>query len=70
MANVDVVIIGAGLTGSMTARSLAARDQSVVVLEAREPGHSGGSSHGSSRGYRRGQTTEKFGVMADHAYRL
>jgi monomeric sarcosine oxidase len=70
MTNIDVVIIGAGLTGSMTARSLAARDQSVIVLEARKLGHSAGSSHGSSRGYRRGQTTEKYSVMADQAYRL
>jgi monomeric sarcosine oxidase len=70
MTDTDVVIIGAGLTGSMTARSLAARDQSVVVLEARGLGHSAGSSHGSSRGYRRGQTTEKYNLMADQAYRL
>jgi monomeric sarcosine oxidase len=70
VTNIDAVVIGAGLTGSMTARSLAARDQSVVVLEARELGHSAGSSHGSSRGYRRGQTTQMYSIMADRAYRL
>jgi monomeric sarcosine oxidase len=60
----DVVVIGAGLTGSMVARSIAARGRSVLVLEAYEPGHAGGSSHGSSRGFRRGQTSSRLAGMA------
>jgi sarcosine oxidase len=60
----DVVVIGAGLTGSMAAPSIAARGRSVLVLEAHEPGHSGGSSHGSSRGFRRGQTSPRLAGMA------
>ena len=49
----DVVIIGAGLAGSATARALAGRGRSVVLLEAFQPGHRRGSSHGSARIFRR-----------------
>src|ERR1700751_5556091 len=49
----DVVVIGAGLAGSATARALARRGRSVVLLEAFQPGHRRGSSHGSARIFRR-----------------
>lgn len=70
MNEFDVVVIGAGLTGSMTARALAQRGSSVLVLEARELGHAAGSSHGSSRGYRRGQSNPKLAEMAARSYHL
>lgn len=70
MDRFEVVVIGGGLTGSMTARALAQRGRSVLVLEARELGHAAGSSHGSSRGYRRGQTSPKYSAMAAHSYEL
>jgi len=49
----DVVVIGAGLAGSATARALARRGRSVVLVEAYQPGHRQGSSHGSARIFRR-----------------
>ena len=49
----DVVIVGAGLAGSASARALAGRGRSVVLVEAFEPGHRRGSSHGSARIFRR-----------------
>jgi sarcosine oxidase len=45
----DVVIVGAGVVGSMTARALAARGRSVLLLERFELGHKAGSSHGLNR---------------------
>ncbi|WP_030827213.1 FAD-dependent oxidoreductase [Streptomyces hygroscopicus] len=49
----DVVVVGAGLTGSSAAWQLAVRGLSVTLLEARDIGHTEGSSHGTSRIYRR-----------------
>lgn len=49
---VDVIVIGAGLTGSAAAWALSRHGRSVLVLEARTPGHADGSSHGSSRIFR------------------
>ena len=49
---VDVAIVGAGLLGSATARVLAARGVSAVLLEQFGPGHSRGSSHGATRIFR------------------
>jgi sarcosine oxidase len=49
----DLIVVGAGLAGSATARAAARRGLHVVVLEAFGPGHKNGSSHGSARIYRR-----------------
>jgi monomeric sarcosine oxidase len=51
--DVDVVIIGAGLSGAAAAWSLARRGRSVLVLEQFDPSHTLGSSHGSARIVRR-----------------
>jgi sarcosine oxidase len=48
----DVVVAGAGVMGSATARSLARGGKRVALLEQFEVGHSNGSSHGSSRIFR------------------
>ena len=49
---VDIAVIGAGVIGSATARALAARGASAVLLEQFGPGHARGSSHGATRIFR------------------
>lgn len=53
MRTADLIIVGAGLAGSATARAATRRGLDVVVLEAFTPGHKNGSSHGSTRIFRR-----------------
>lgn len=45
----DVVVIGAGVIGAMTAKALAERGRTTLILERYELAHKGGSSHGLSR---------------------
>ncbi|MGH2595297.1 MAG: FAD-dependent oxidoreductase [Actinomycetota bacterium] len=45
----DAVVIGAGVIGTMTARALAERGRSTLIVERYQLGHKGGSSHGLSR---------------------
>ncbi|MFD1212753.1 FAD-dependent oxidoreductase [Arthrobacter sp. GCM10027362] len=66
----DVVVVGGGLTGSFTARSLAARGRSVLLLEARPLGHTEGSSHGTSRIFRRAHPDPLYAEMASRSLRL
>ena len=47
--NYDVVVIGAGVIGTMTAKALAERGRQTLILERYQLGHKGGSSHGLSR---------------------
>lgn len=47
-----MIVIGAGVMGSATARSLAQAGQDVVLLEQFDLGHERGSSHGTSRIFR------------------
>ncbi len=49
MPRFDVVIIGAGVTGSAALLALARRGVAVLGLERFAPGHDKGSSHGISR---------------------
>src|SRR5579872_6838496 len=67
---VDAVIIGAGLAGSATARALAARGRSAVLLEAFQPGHRRGSSHGSARIFRRAYPDPFYVRLTGAAQRL
>ena len=53
MTDVDVAVIGAGLTGACTAWQLARRGVDVALIDAYSPGHTHGSSHGSARIFRR-----------------
>ena len=48
----DAVVVGAGIVGTATARSLAERGASCVLLEQFELGHTRGSSHGPGRVFR------------------
>ena len=52
MTDADVVVIGAGVMGAATARSLSRRGRDVVLLERFRIGHTRGSSHGRSRIFR------------------
>jgi sarcosine oxidase len=48
----DIVVVGAGITGVATARTLARSGRGVLLLEQFALGHAHGSSHGSSRIFR------------------
>src|SRR6478736_2055102 len=48
----DIVVVGAGITGVATARSLAQTGRGVVLVEQFGLGHDRGSSHGASRIFR------------------
>src|SRR5713226_4257659 len=52
MERVDVVIVGGGVMGSATARSLGRRGVRTVLLERFRVGHARGSSHGATRIFR------------------
>src|ERR1700751_2349612 len=49
----DLIIVGAGLAGSVAAWAASARGLDVVGLEAFGSGHRNGGSHGSARIFRR-----------------
>ncbi|MER5217099.1 FAD-dependent oxidoreductase [Streptomyces sp. NPDC002838] len=49
----DVAVVGAGLTGAATAWALSRAGHSVAVFDAHGFGHDKGSSHGTSRIFRR-----------------
>lgn len=51
--DIDVVVVGAGLTGTATAWALSRAGHSVVLFDAYGFGHDKGSSHGTSRIFRR-----------------
>jgi sarcosine oxidase len=68
--DVDVAVVGAGLMGAATARSLARRGVRVVLYEARRPGHRDGSSHGSARIFRRAYRDPLFVGLAGRAREL
>jgi sarcosine oxidase len=45
----DVIVIGAGVIGTATARALVDRGRHTLILERAQVAHKGGSSHGLSR---------------------
>jgi sarcosine oxidase len=49
---VDVVVIGAGVVGSATARALGRRGARAIVFDRFRIGHTRGSSHGATRIFR------------------
>lgn len=63
---VDVLVVGAGLTGASAARTLAKNGASVLMIDAEAPGHGASSRNGGmvGTGYRLSldQLTERYGA--------
>ena len=69
-AEVDVVVVGAGLMGAAAAWSAARRGLSVQVLEQFAAGHRNGSSHGSARIVRRAYGDGLYVRLTGRAFEL
>lgn len=67
MSDADIVVIGCGVMGAATARSLARAGREVVLLEQFELGHERGSSHGTSRIFRLSYPDPMYVRMAQEA---
>ena len=70
MERVDVVVIGAGVMGSATARALGERGVETVLLEQFELGHKRGSSHGPGRIFRIAYPEPLYVEMAQLSFDL
>jgi sarcosine oxidase len=66
----EVVVVGAGVMGLATARTLAQAGRDVVVCEQFELGHERGSSHGSSRIVRISYPDERWVRLAQESFPL
>lgn len=69
-AEVEVLVIGAGLMGAMTAMAASARGLGVLVVEQYERSHLHGSSHGSARIVRRAYPDEFYARLTGRAFEL
>jgi sarcosine oxidase len=65
---VDVAVVGAGIMGAATARSLAREGHEVVLFEQFHVGHDRGSSHGRSRNVRLAYPEVEFIELAKEAF--
>ncbi len=63
----DIVVVGAGVAGLATARTLARAGRGVVICEQHVLGHAGGSSHGTSRIFRLAYDDERYVRLAQSA---
>jgi sarcosine oxidase len=70
MRDTDVLVVGAGVMGSATARALARLGREVVILERSRIGHAGGSSHGRARVFRFSYDDPHFVRMAQESLPL
>jgi sarcosine oxidase len=64
----DHVVIGGGVVGAATARSLASRGERVLLVEQHARGHEHGSSHGASRIFRMGYAEPDYVALAQRAW--
>jgi sarcosine oxidase len=64
---VDVVVVGGGITGVATLRALARSGAKTILLEQFELGHARGSSHGTSRIFRLSYTDAAYTRLAQKA---
>jgi sarcosine oxidase len=67
VSRVDVAVVGAGIMGTATARSLAAAGRTVILIDQLPLGHDRGSSHGSSRIFRLSYPEQRWVTMAVQA---
>ena len=65
----DAIVVGGGAMGTATARSLAARGRSTLLLERFSLGHANGSSGGPTRIFRLTYHDPEYVRMARHALR-
>ena len=70
VASADVIVIGAGVVGTCTARALARQGRDVLLLERFRIPHTHGSSHGASRIFRFSYQDPRFVRMAQEALPL
>ena len=68
MVRADAVVVGAGINGLATARSLARRGVDVVLAEQFRIGHTRGSSHGRSRIFRLAYPEAHWVQLAQEAF--
>jgi sarcosine oxidase len=66
----EVVVVGAGVMGLASARSLERAGRDVLVLERFRIGHERGSSHGSSRIFRLSYDDPEWVAMGQESLRL
>lgn len=66
----DLMVVGAGLMGSMAAWSASRRGLAVVLLEQFDLGHDHGSSHGSARIVRRAYPDPFYARLTGEAFEL
>src|SRR4051812_47201298 len=66
----DVIVVGGGLMGLATGYHLARGGQRVLLLEARDIGHTEGSSHGPSRIIRLTYQSEEYIELARASFAL
>ncbi|WIB26874.1 FAD-dependent oxidoreductase [Curtobacterium sp. MCSS17_015] len=64
----DHVVIGGGVVGAATARSLAARGEQVLLVEQHGRGHDHGSSHGATRIFRMGYAEPDYVALTQRAW--
>jgi monomeric sarcosine oxidase len=64
----DVVVVGAGIMGSATARALAGAGHEVLLVEQFRVGHEHGSSHGRSRIVRLAYPEVEFVELAQESF--
>ena len=70
VADADVIVIGAGVVGTCTARALAREGREVLVFERFTIPHKHGSSHGASRIFRFSYKDPHFVRMAQESLPL
>lgn len=70
MSSFDVIVIGAGISGSSTAYALTSRGHKCLLLEQFHFLHHNGSSHGRTRIFRLTYAVQIYSMMCQKAFKL